>query len=112
MVNMLAQAPAILEALTGVRLADLMARVPGMTVDGSAAPNAAPNAPAASPAATPAAPANDTASAEPAPADAAEPSAALVAEPGAAGVNGSTASSATTRRQRSRAASRSGRARR
>src|SRR5512146_320504 len=31
MVNMLAQTPAILEALTGVRLADLMARVPGMS---------------------------------------------------------------------------------
>lgn len=30
MVNMLAQTPAILEALTGVRLADLLARVPGM----------------------------------------------------------------------------------
>ncbi len=44
-VGMLAQAPAILEALTGVRMADLMARVPGLnnetptnTVDASAAP--------------------------------------------------------------------------
>ncbi|HEX2350286.1 MAG TPA: SPFH domain-containing protein [Ktedonobacterales bacterium] len=51
MVNMLAQTPAILEALTGVRLADLMARVPGMsgaaTVESDgAAPSAA--APAAS----------------------------------------------------------------
>jgi flotillin len=33
-VNMLAQVPAILEALTGTRMADLMARVPGLnTVD-------------------------------------------------------------------------------
>jgi flotillin len=39
MVNIMAQAPAILEALTGVRMADLFARVPGMTVesDGAAA---------------------------------------------------------------------------
>lgn len=36
MVTMLAQAPAILEALTGVRIADLMARVPGLTVDSDA----------------------------------------------------------------------------
>jgi flotillin len=41
MVNMLAQTPAILEALTGVRLADLMARVPGLTVESDGANNAA-----------------------------------------------------------------------
>jgi flotillin len=45
MVNMLAQTPAILEALTGVRIADLMARVPGMsgatTVESDGAPPSA-----------------------------------------------------------------------
>ncbi len=36
-VNMLAQVPAILEALTGTKFSDLMARVPGLTtVDGTA----------------------------------------------------------------------------
>jgi hypothetical protein len=36
MVNMLAQMPVILEALTGVKMSDLMARVPGLrTVEGS-----------------------------------------------------------------------------
>ncbi len=42
-VNMLAQVPAILEALTGTRMSDLMARVPGLagTVDGTAAPDGA-----------------------------------------------------------------------
>ncbi len=35
-VNMLAQVPAVLEALTGVRMSDLMERVPGLrTVEGS-----------------------------------------------------------------------------
>jgi flotillin len=38
-VNMLAQVPAILEALTGTRMSDLMARVPGLgTVDAATAP--------------------------------------------------------------------------
>ncbi len=36
-VTMLAQIPALLEALTGTRMSDLMARVPGLTVDGTAA---------------------------------------------------------------------------
>jgi flotillin len=94
MVNMLAQAPAILEALTGVRLADLMARVPGLTVEGSATPSeqATPdtaNTPAAANAST--APAEATA----------------VAAPSAASANGATTSAATPRRQRNRAASRS-----
>ncbi len=56
MVNMLAQTPAILEALTGVRLADLMGRVPGLTVDSDGANNAAKPAAATdatAPAATP-----------------------------------------------------------
>ncbi|HEV8192401.1 MAG TPA: SPFH domain-containing protein [Ktedonobacterales bacterium] len=35
-VTMLAQIPALLEALTGTRMSDLMARVPGLTVDGTA----------------------------------------------------------------------------
>ena len=36
MVTMLAQVPVILEALTGVKMSDLMARVPGLrTVEGS-----------------------------------------------------------------------------
>jgi flotillin len=37
-VTMLAQIPALLEALTGTRMSDLMARVPGLTVDGTASP--------------------------------------------------------------------------
>ncbi len=36
-VTMLAQIPALLEALTGTRMSDLMARVPGLTVDGTTA---------------------------------------------------------------------------
>ncbi|HEX6817790.1 MAG TPA: SPFH domain-containing protein [Ktedonobacterales bacterium] len=35
-VNMLAQVPAVLEALTGTRMSDLMARVPGLSVEGTA----------------------------------------------------------------------------
>jgi hypothetical protein len=35
LVTMLAQVPAILETLTGVKMSDLMARVPGLTVDGT-----------------------------------------------------------------------------
>ncbi len=102
MVNVLAQAPAILEALTGVRLADLMARVPGLTVDGSAAsdeeaaPEAAPVASAPDTSAAPEAPETDSASV------------ATGSEVSAAGGNGASSGAATPRRQRSRAASRSG----
>src|SRR5690348_3576154 len=43
-VAMLAQVPAILETLTGVKLSDLMERVPGLgTVDGTATPTSAAN---------------------------------------------------------------------
>jgi len=38
-VNMVAQVPAILEALTGTRMSDLMGRVPGLSVDGTAHSN-------------------------------------------------------------------------
>lgn len=96
MVNMLAQAPAILEALTGVRLADLMARVPGLTVESGAAPSEAP-APEAGVAPAPAA---DGADSEVVPATA----------PAASSANGASASNAPTGK-RSRAANRSGRAR-
>ncbi len=53
-VAMLAQTPAILEALTGVRMADLFARVPGMTVESDGAAPTPPASPAATvaPAAT------------------------------------------------------------
>ncbi|MDE3229099.1 MAG: hypothetical protein KGO05_04395, partial [Chloroflexota bacterium] len=52
MVNMLAQTPVILEALTGVRIADLMARVPGMTTVESDAAKSESDAPAATDGAT------------------------------------------------------------
>jgi flotillin len=98
-VNMLAQAPAILEALTGVRLADLMARVPGLTVESGAAPREAPAAHASEPP-TPASDEVDSADSEAVPASA----------PAASSANGASASNAPTS-QRSRAASRSGRTR-
>jgi flotillin len=60
-VAMLAQVPAILETLTGVKLSDLMERVPGLgTVDGTATP-AASNGNGAAPAET----AGDSPAAEP-----------------------------------------------
>ncbi len=40
-VNMLAQVPVILEALTGTRMSDLMSRVPGLSVDGTTHSNGA-----------------------------------------------------------------------
>lgn len=118
MVNMLAQTPAILEALTGVRMADLFARVPGMNTvesDGSA-PHSA-EAPAAQPEAQPDmrtdAPATTTPateSAAPGPAAAADPVAQPSAQPpadtvayGAPPVNGAVPTSARgARRQRIR----------
>jgi len=41
LVAMLAQVPAILETLTGAKFTDLMARVPGLTVEGGVSPNGA-----------------------------------------------------------------------
>ncbi len=116
MVNMLAQTPAILEALTGVRMADLFARVPGMTVesDGSAPANAnaQPNAPTGTPTDAAATPSTDAAatddSATSAPAAPAEPTApaqpsADAVTAGAAPLNGAAPTSARgPRRQRIR----------
>ena len=117
MVNMLAQTPAILEALTGVRLADLMARVPGMAtgaatqpaesaaVDAVESDSAAPSAPAPERPGSPEA----TAAEQPAPATEAAPvsvaagGAALngAAPSGPSGASGSNASRGP-RRQRAR----------
>ncbi|HEY7976354.1 MAG TPA: SPFH domain-containing protein [Ktedonobacterales bacterium] len=116
MVNIMAQAPAILEALTGVRMADLFARVPGMTVesDGAAADgdHATPPAATASPASGQA-----ESQAESQPSPAAEPVAAsdtptdapsdapaeVTANAGATSLNGAAPSSARgPRRQRAR----------
>jgi hypothetical protein len=112
----MAQAPAILEALTGVRMADLFARVPGMTVesDGAAADgdHATPPAATASPASGQA-----ESQAESQPSPAAEPVAAsdtptdapsdapaeVTANAGATSLNGAAPSSARgPRRQRAR----------
>ncbi|HEX9038787.1 MAG TPA: SPFH domain-containing protein [Ktedonobacterales bacterium] len=90
MVNMLAQAPAILEALTGVRLADLMARVPALRSDGAVTESDA----------------SDRQTVDAAPADDAPESS---ASESSAVSNGATPSGASVpRRQRARTATRSG----
>ena len=104
-VNMLAQVPAILEALTGTRMSDLMARVPGLsdTVEATATSNGA------TPATTSATAGGDAATGETA---AAAPELAPVsattanmasapAEPGAS-LNGVAPATGAPRRQRSR----------
>ncbi|HZC04169.1 MAG TPA: SPFH domain-containing protein [Ktedonobacterales bacterium] len=118
MVNIMAQAPAILEALTGVRMADLMARVPGMTVesDGAAAKATRDTAQTTSPDATtatsadasaPATSERDTPASQPS--GTTEPvaeSVAVTARAGGAGLNGAapsdTGRGGGPRRQRSR----------
>jgi flotillin len=105
MVTMLAQAPAILEALTGVRIADLMARVPGLTVDSDATPAKSGSADSSnnSDGATEA----PTASAEPTategPAAASAPSDVAVAANGASGVSGAPSTGSGPTRNRSAA---------
>ncbi|HEX8730489.1 MAG TPA: SPFH domain-containing protein [Ktedonobacterales bacterium] len=96
-VNMLAQTPAILEALTGVRIADLMARVPGLTTVESDAAKSESAAPTATESATDA-----TAPANPASAPA-QPAPATPAAPAASGANGTAGMGARgPRRQRAR----------
>ncbi len=117
MVNILAQTPAILEALTGVRMADLFARVPGMTVesDGAAAkgdqpaqPNAAASPEGEGAAASQPTTADDSAAGEPAaaptePTDAPPAEAAVAGGAAGAGTNGAAPASARgPRRQRVR----------
>jgi flotillin len=116
MVNIMAQAPAILEALTGVRMADLFARVPGMTVesDGSAGggdhatPPAATDGPTSGPAESQAesqpSPAAEPVAASDTPTDAPTDAPAEVsANAGASSLNGAAPSSAQgPRRQRAR----------
>ncbi len=120
-VNMLAQTPVILEALTGVRMADLMARVPGMTVesgtaaDGAAAPDnsaaatAAPHAAATDASAAPAA--TDASASGPAKTASGAATASGASQPTqpaanplapSSGANGVTSSGRGPRRQRAR----------
>jgi flotillin len=113
MVNILAQTPAILEALTGVRMADLFARVPGMTVesDGATANGAATGASKGDQPTQPDAAASDADASAPTsqPTDVAEPVTAsdtpaeVTANVGASGLNGAAPTGARgPRRQRAR----------
>ena len=97
-VNMLAQVPAILEALTGTRMSDLMAHVPGLagTVDGTAAPDGA------TPSATTPRTAGSTSADSAMPAPALSPVAASGTSDAGTGANGvAPNSSSGPRRQRS-----------